>query len=211
MNVSKQQYGELTERYCSECPTIGEAHGPLGLIGIGGSFLGPQSVSQALRQSLEERLGVFSFDNSDSMLEGDRICDEISMNENVTVNPSLLFDLALFCLGNDIGVNNVVALLCRDRQALSSEYPQQLLMEFLGKAKDLNGRLVHYGIRVVGNKGSTNQHSYIQQLSDGLNDFFVTFVGVRRKHCSLDHNDFRTEPILGWLAEAPNVCFSKKV
>jgi glucose-6-phosphate isomerase len=31
---------------------------------------------------------------------------------------------------------------------------------------------------VLGNKGATDQHSYIQQLRDGLNDFFATFIEV---------------------------------
>src|SRR5262249_57313131 len=32
---------------------------------------------------------------------------------------------------------------------------------------------------VYGNKGSTDQHSYVQQLRDGVLNFFVTFVEVR--------------------------------
>jgi len=32
---------------------------------------------------------------------------------------------------------------------------------------------------VYGNKGSTDQHSYLQQLRDGVLNFFVTFVEVR--------------------------------
>ena len=51
-------------------------------------------------------------------------------------------------------------------------------MESLGKEMDLEGNLVNQGLCVFGNKGSTDQHSYIQQLRDGLNDFFVTFIEV---------------------------------
>jgi glucose-6-phosphate isomerase len=39
---------------------------------------------------------------------------------------------------------------------------------------------VNQGIAVYGNKGSTDQHAYIQQLRDGLNNFFVTFISVLR-------------------------------
>jgi glucose-6-phosphate isomerase len=35
---------------------------------------------------------------------------------------------------------------------------------------------VHQGIAVYGNKGSTDQHAYVQQLRDGVDNFFVTFV-----------------------------------
>jgi glucose-6-phosphate isomerase len=53
-----------------------------------------------------------------------------------------------------------------------------LIMESIGKDKDLDGRTVNQGITVLGNKGSTDQHSYIQQLRDGLNDFFAMFIEV---------------------------------
>ena len=33
---------------------------------------------------------------------------------------------------------------------------------------DLDGKVVHQGITVYGNKGSTDQHAYVQQLRDGL-------------------------------------------
>ena len=50
-------------------------------------------------------------------------------------------------------------------------------MESLGKVLDLDGKLVNQGISVLGNKDSTeDQHSYIQQLKSGLNNFFMTFI-----------------------------------
>ena len=39
---------------------------------------------------------------------------------------------------------------------------------------------MNQGISVYGNKGSTDQHAYVQQLRDGLNNFFVTFIEVRQ-------------------------------
>ena len=53
-------------------------------------------------------------------------------------------------------------------------------MESLGKEQDLAGSVVHQGLAVYGNKGSTDQHAYVQQLRDGVADFFVTFIGVLR-------------------------------
>jgi glucose-6-phosphate isomerase len=53
-------------------------------------------------------------------------------------------------------------------------------MESLGKEKDLAGKVVHQGIAVYGNKGSTDQHAYVQQLRDGVPNFFVTFIEVRK-------------------------------
>jgi glucose-6-phosphate isomerase len=53
-------------------------------------------------------------------------------------------------------------------------------MESLGKEKDREGRVVHQGLAVYGNKGSTDQHAFVQQLRDGTPDFFVSFVRVLR-------------------------------
>ena len=72
----------------------------------------------------------------------------------------------------------MVVLPYKDRLELFSRYLQQLVMESLGKEKDLTGRVVHQGLTVYGNKGSTDQHAYVQQLRDGLDNFFVTFVRV---------------------------------
>ena len=56
---------------------------------------------------------------------------------------------------------------------------QQLVMESLGKERDLAGVVVNQGLAVYGNKGSTDQHAYVQQLRDGLNNFFATFLQVK--------------------------------
>jgi len=42
----------------------------------------------------------------------------------------------------------------------------------------LDGKVVHQGIAVYGNKGSTDQHAYVQQLRDGRKNFFVIFIEV---------------------------------
>jgi glucose-6-phosphate isomerase len=72
----------------------------------------------------------------------------------------------------------MVLLPYKDRLELFSRYLQQLVMESLGKSHDRAGKEVHQGIAVYGNKGSTDQHAYVQQLRDGLNNFFVTFIEV---------------------------------
>ena len=72
----------------------------------------------------------------------------------------------------------MVVLPYKDRLELFSKYLQQLLMESLGKELDLNENVVNQGITDLGNKGSTDQQSYVQQLRDGLDNFFVTFIEV---------------------------------
>ena len=70
----------------------------------------------------------------------------------------------------------MVVLPYRDRLQVFSKYLQQLVMESLGKKQDRTGNIVHQGISVFGNKGSTDQHAYVQQLRDGLDNFFCTFI-----------------------------------
>jgi glucose-6-phosphate isomerase len=74
----------------------------------------------------------------------------------------------------------MVIIPYKDRLELFSRYLQQLIMESLGKELDLNEQVVNQGIAVYGNKGSTDQHAYVQQLRDGVNNFFVTFIEVLR-------------------------------
>jgi glucose-6-phosphate isomerase len=67
-----------------------------------------------------------------------------------------------------------------DRLVLLSRYLQQLVMESLGKELDLDGKTVHQGLNVFGNKGGTDAHAFIQQLNDGRDDFFATFIEVQQ-------------------------------
>ncbi len=114
----------------------------------------------------------------DSMLAGAKACDEITRNPDVRGNPAALLALMWFYAGNGKGSKNMVVLPYKDRLELFSKYLQQLVMESLGKQLDLDGKVVNQGITVFGNKGATDQHSYIQQLRDGLDNFFVTFIEV---------------------------------
>ena len=95
----------------------------------------------------------------DSILAGARACDDITRVPNPTTNPAAQLALAWFYVGNGKGEKNLVVLPYKDRLELFSKYLQQLLMESLGKARDLSGMLC-----MLGNKGATDQHSYIQQL-----------------------------------------------
>jgi glucose-6-phosphate isomerase len=114
----------------------------------------------------------------DDLLAGAKACDEITRKHLTRENPSALLALAWFLAGNGRGEKNMVVIPYKDRLELLARYLQQLVMESIGKRQDKSGRVVTQGLSVFGNKGSTDQHSYIQQLRDGLNDYFVTFVEV---------------------------------
>jgi glucose-6-phosphate isomerase len=121
--------------------------------------------------------------NITDLISGAYECDRITRTQNVKTNPACLLALAWFNSGNGKGTKNMVILPYKDCLELFSKYLQQLVMESLGKERDLSGNVVNQGITVLGNKGATDQHSYIQQLRDGLNDFFVTFIEVLNDGC----------------------------
>ena len=95
-------------------------------------------------------------------------------------NPAALLALMWYFATDGRGAKDMVVLPYKDRLLLFSRYLQQLVMESLGKERDLQGRVVNQGIAVYGNKGSTDQHAYVQQLREGVNNFFVTFIEVLR-------------------------------
>src|SRR5437870_76073 len=106
--------------------------------------------------------------------------DERTRIPDVTQNAAMLLALMWYYAGSGKGDKDMVIIPYKDRLALFSKYLQQLVMESLGKEKDLDGKIVHQGIAVYGNKGSTDQHAYVQQLRDGVLNFFVTFIEVRK-------------------------------
>jgi len=114
----------------------------------------------------------------DELLAGAAHIDSLCRNNTAEKNPALLLALSWLWVGNERGEKDMVILPYKDRLQLLSRYLQQLIMESLGKEFDRDGKQVNQGIAVYGNKGSTDQHAYVQQLRDGLSNFFVTFVEV---------------------------------
>lgn len=124
----------------------------------------------------------------DKLLLGAKDCDVCTRLEDPLSNPAALLALMWYHFTNGQGGKQMVVLPYKDRLELFSKYLQQLVMESLGKEKNLRGEPVHQGIAVFGNKGSSDQHSYVQQLLDGPDNFFVTFIEVlkdREKRSSI--------------------------
>ena len=115
----------------------------------------------------------------EDMLAGAAACDAVTRQSSMD-NPAMLLALMWYYAGSGKGLKDMVILPYKDRLELLSKYLQQLIMESLGKALDLDGNEVHQGIAVYGNKGSTDQHAFVQQLRDGINNFFVTFIEVQK-------------------------------
>ena len=115
-----------------------------------------------------------------SFLEGAALMDEWTRVADARKNPAMLLALGWHFAGGGRGAKDMVVLPYKDRLVLFSKYLQQLVMESLGKRLDRDGREVHQGIAVYGNKGSTDQHAYVQQLREGVPNFFATFIEVRK-------------------------------
>jgi len=113
-----------------------------------------------------------------SLLKGARLCDQATRSSDTHTNPAALMALMWHHATNGCGAKDLVLLPYKDRLLLFSRYLQQLIMESIGKQLDRNGRQVHQGLTVYGNKGSTDQHAYVQQLREGVHNFFVTFIEV---------------------------------
>lgn len=114
----------------------------------------------------------------DAMLEGARVCDAITRQSETRANPAALLALMWHHGTSGRGAKDMVVLPYKDRLLLFSRYLQQLIMESIGKEVDRDGRSVSQGLTVYGNKGSTDQHAYVQQLREGVANFFVTFIEV---------------------------------
>jgi glucose-6-phosphate isomerase len=127
----------------------------------------------------------------DNFLAGAAAMDERTRANDVHENAAMLLALMWFYAGHGRGEKDMVILPYKDRLLLFSRYLQQLVMESLGKEKDLDGKIVNQGIAVYGNKGSTDQHAYVQQLRDGVLNFFVTFIEVAKDR---DQPAFEVEP-----------------
>jgi glucose-6-phosphate isomerase len=127
----------------------------------------------------------------DRLLKGAAAMDAWTRESEPLKNPALLLALMWHYAGGGRGTKDMVVLPYKDRLTLFSKYLQQLVMESLGKELDLDGNVVNQGIAVYGNKGSTDQHAYVQQLRDGVHNFFVTFIEVRKERAG---EAFEVEP-----------------
>ncbi len=116
-----------------------------------------------------------------AMLAGAKEMDEATRIRDIRRNPAALLAMAWFYAGDGQGKKDMVILPYKDTLLLFSRYLQQLVMESLGKEQDLSGKKVCQGIAVYGNKGSTDQHAYVQQLREGIPNFFATFIEVLEK------------------------------
>ncbi len=149
----------------------------------------------------------------DGLLSGARDMDRETRQRDVLRNPAALLALMWYQAGQGRGAKDMVILPYKDRLLLMSRYLQQLVMESLGKEKDLGGKVVNQGIAVYGNKGSTDQHAYVQQLREGVHNFFVTFIEVledrQGRSMAVEEHVTSGDYLLGFLLGTRRALFEK--
>lgn len=149
----------------------------------------------------------------EAFLDGAKAMDAKTRAPDVRHNAAMLLALMWHAAGGGRGAKDMVVLPYKDRLLFFSRYLQQLVMESLGKELDLDGNVVNQGIAVYGNKGSTDQHAYVQQLRDGVNNFFVTFIEVRKaaegEQVEVEPNVVPGDYLQGFLRGTRSALFEK--
>ena len=116
--------------------------------------------------------------NIAAFLSGAAKMDELTRARSVRRNPAMMLALMWYWLGNGRGDKHMVVLPYRDCLTIFARYVQQLIMESVGKRLDRSGKVVYQGLTVYGHKGATDQHAYLQQLREGRDDAFITFIVI---------------------------------
>ena len=114
----------------------------------------------------------------DQLLMGAREMDNLTHESDFRKNPAAMLALSWHYLTDGKGSKDMVILPYKDSLELFAKYLQQLIMESLGKEKDpmpVIWFIRDFGVR---KQGSTDQHAYVQQLREGVPNFFATFIEV---------------------------------
>jgi glucose-6-phosphate isomerase len=130
----------------------------------------------------------------DALLAGAKKMDALTRRRDTLANPAAMLAVAWYSAGGGKGDKNMVVLPYKDRLELFGRYLQQLVMESIGKERAIDGSTVTQGLTVYGNKGSTDQHAFVQQLREGRNDFFAVLIEVLKDCPSLKQQTYGSAP-----------------
>jgi glucose-6-phosphate isomerase len=126
-----------------------------------------------------------------ALLKGAATMDAWTRQPDRDDNPAMMMALSWYGATNGCADRANVVLPYCDRLELLAKYLQQLIMESLGKRLNRLGETVNQGLTVFGNKGATDQHAYVQQLREGPDDHFVTFIEVLRPSSTIAEREVR--------------------
>ncbi len=112
-----------------------------------------------------------------AMLEGAKVMDTLSKEEDYFKNPSYMFAILSF-LAMKKGKNITVVMPYADSLKYISDWFAQLWAESLGKRVDRDGNEVFAGQTPVKALGATDQHSQVQLYAEGPFDKMIVLLGV---------------------------------
>ena len=116
--------------------------------------------------------------NIEAFLKGARDMDEASKTDDVMKNPAMLNAALKYIAAEKYGRDIEVLMPYGDYLKSLSEWYIQLLAESLGKEKDREGNVVHYGRTPIVAVGTTDMHAQTQQHQEGKLDKIVQFIRV---------------------------------
>ena len=114
----------------------------------------------------------------DGLLAGAFAMDALTRSDAYPENPAMLMAHYMLVQSEEHNKHHMVVLPYKDKLDLWGKFLQQLFMESLGKTLETESGTRYSGLSIFGNKGTTDQHSYVQQLLAGHNDFFAVFIKV---------------------------------
>ena len=177
------------------------------LYGIGGGVGGRFSVLSPVGLLTFAVMGL----DIHGILEGARAMTERCIDSDYAVNPALI-TAYLQVESMKRGKNITVMMPYADSLKFMADFFCQLWGESLGKAKDLEGNVVHVGQTPVKALGVTDQHSQVQLYAEGPFDKVVVFLEVQSfrsksviASAAVDLGDFLKDRTLGELIGAEKV------
>lgn len=138
--------------------------------GVGGRF----SVFSEVGLSLGVCIGF----DIEGFLAGARAMDESCQKDEVWQNPAMLNAALKFLAAEKYGRDIEVMMPYGDDLKSLAEWYIQLLAESLGKERNREGRVVHYGRTPVAAVGTTDMHAQTQQHQEGRLNKVVQFLRV---------------------------------
>ncbi len=115
--------------------------------------------------------------NIKQLLKGAAYMDKKCSSDNASKNPALMAALLQF-IAMEKGYNMSVMMPYADSLKLMADWYAQLWGESLGKAVNLDGKVVNVGQTPVKALGVTDQHSQVQLYTEGPFDKVITLIGV---------------------------------
>jgi len=112
------------------------------------------------------------------MLAGAAYMDGLCSKSSTAKNPALCL-AAMQYITMQQGKNINVMMPYSDNLKLVADWYCQLWAESLGKALDLDGKVVNAGTTPVKSLGVTDQHSQVQLYTEGPFDKVITFISVK--------------------------------